>query len=181
MRFPARASLSTHPISTVHPWQIGGRAALSSTGKVSLHIIVTTALTLVFSACAGPFFVAGSLGPDGVEAVKISGIGQNVCVSHPGRFDLEVSGEGQTVRVPKGNAVRMLRISGVRHEIAVSGGTSVQSVWLSGIGSTVHLPKNVRPTVSISGVNGRVLNDVDTAHSQGAAPRTSGEFTCESR
>jgi len=165
MKPPACASSSTRPISA-RPWHTSGRASLPSAGKPPLDIIVATALTFVLPGCADPSFVAGSLGLEGVEAVKISGIGQDVSVSHPGCFDLEVSGEGQTVRVPTGNAVRMLRVSGIRHEIAVSGGTSVQSVWLSGVGSTVHLPKNVHPAVSISGVDGRVLNDVETTRSQ---------------
>ncbi len=99
------------------------------------------------------------VGTPGIDAVKVSGVGQNVSASHPGQFDLWVSGHGNTVQVPAGCSIRRLWVSGAKQEVTVSSGSSVQSIRLSGVGSTIHLPKNVHPMVHNSGVDNRILND----------------------
>ncbi len=110
------------------------------------------------SACADPFAVGAAADAD-VATVKISGSDQDLSVAHPGLFDLDVAGDGHILWIPSGNAIRMMRVSGVHHEIIVSTGASVQSIRLSGVGTTIHLPKNVHPAVSGDGVDGRILHD----------------------
>ena len=130
------------------------------------RLILAAALV---SGCAQRSLVT-SFGADGVATVSVSGAAQIVTISRRGPFDLDVSGDGHTVRVPPGNAVRTLRVSGVNHAIVVSGGTSVQSIEFSGVGTIIHLPTDVHPAVSGSGVDGRVLNDVEYSASQQTKP-----------
>jgi hypothetical protein len=126
----------------------------------SLTWATVAALVALASGCADQSPVSLS-GADDVATVKVSGAGQNLSVSHPGRFDLAVSGDGNTVQVPSGNAIRTLRVSGVNHGISVSSGASVQSIRLSGTGTSIHLPKDIHPAVSGSGVGNRILNNVE--------------------
>lgn len=121
------------------------------------------------SGCAQQSLVTSS-GDDGVATVSVSGSVQTVTISRPGPFDLDVSGDSHTVRVPPGNAVRTLRVSGVNHVIVVSEGASVQSIEFSGVGTTIHLPADAHPAVIGSGVEGRVLNDVEYSASQETKP-----------
>lgn len=122
------------------------------------RFIVTAAVVVSVSGCADELPV-GLLGADGVATVKVSGAGQNLSVSHPGLFDLDVSGDGHTVRIPSGCAIRILWVSGVNHRMTVAAGASVQSIRFSGVGTILHLPKNVHPTVSGSGVGNRIVYD----------------------
>ncbi|QSA97892.1 hypothetical protein [Methylococcus sp. EFPC2] len=128
--------------------------------------VIATVLMVCGSGCAMEPGVAVWPGYDGVATVRVSGVGQHARVAHPGLFDLDVSGAGQTVRVPAGNAIRTLRVSGANHGITVAAGASVQSIRLSGVGSTIHLPKDVHPSVSGSGIDGHIVSDAETADSQ---------------
>lgn len=101
-------------------------------------------------------------GIDDVELIKIDGNGQSVTAFRPGLFDLVVSGDGNTVQVPCGNAIRNLRVSGVNHHIRLLG-VSVQFIQMSGTGTVIHLPADVHASVQGSGVNNRILDDIDDA------------------
>ncbi len=99
-------------------------------------------ILVLLSGCADLSLPVSTTGIDGVDEVKVSGVGQNVSVSHPNQFDLWVSGDGNTLQVP------------------ASSGSSLQSIRLSGVGSTIHLPKNVYPMVHHSGVDNQILNNI---------------------
>lgn len=124
-------------------------------------LLAAAALIALASGCAGRGRLLGGPGAGGVETVQVSGTGQQVLASHSGWFDLQVSGDGNAVRVPASSSVRMLRVTGANHEITVAAGASVQAVRLSGTGTTVHLPKNVHPAVLGNGEGGQILNDVE--------------------
>ncbi len=119
-----------------------------------------------------------SFGADGVVTVSVSGAAQIVTISRPGSFDLDISGDGHTVRIPPGNAVRALRVSGVNHGIIVLGGTSVQTIEFSGIGTTIHLPKNVHPAASGNGAENRILSDAESVASGELSLLDAGEPDC---
>lgn len=124
--------------------------------------IVAAALAASGSGCTEKSLGSASEADD-VATVKISGARRDVSASHTRLFDLYVSGDGNTVRVPSGSAVRTLWVSGVNHRITVAAGASVQSIQLSGVGTSIDLPENVHVAVSSSGVGSRIIKDSDGA------------------
>lgn len=132
---------------------------------MNLHVfiqlfIVASIVTAVPGCAADPSPVVLP-GADGVATIQVSGAGQHLSISHPGPFDLDVSGNGHTLTIPAGNAIRTLRASGVHHDITIAAGATVQSIGLAGIETTIHLPKSTHPAVRGSGIGSRILNDVD--------------------
>ncbi|MDD2770444.1 MAG: hypothetical protein PHT19_17120 [Methylococcus sp.] len=125
-----------------------------------MRFAVTAALGIPVLGCADYSF-HDKTASESVELIKINGNGQNVSVFPPGLFDLDLSGDGNTVHVPCGCSIRNLRISGVNHHVTELPGASVQLIRLSGPGTVIHLPANVHPVVQGSGVNNRIVNDVD--------------------
>ena len=121
---------------------------------------VTAVLTISGLGCTDYSF-RDKIGVNGVELIKIDGNGQSVSAFRPGLFDLVVLGDGNTVQIPCGSAIRNLMVSGVNHHISGLPGASVQFIRLSGTDTVIHLPANVHPSVQGSGVNNRVLNDID--------------------
>jgi hypothetical protein len=121
--------------------------------------LVAAALAAAQSGCAGPS--ADTAGNGAVATVKVSGARQDVSASHPNPFDLYVSGDGNTVRVPSGSAIRTLWVSGVNHRITVFSGASVQSIRLSGVGTSIRLPENIHVVVTGSAADGETVKDSD--------------------
>ncbi|BBA36302.1 hypothetical protein sS8_4372 [Methylocaldum marinum] len=121
---------------------------------------VAAALAAFGSGCTEKS-LGGASGADDVATVKISGARRDVSASHARLFDLYVSGDGNTVRVPSGSAIRTLWVSGVNHRITVAAGASVQSIQLSGVGTSIDLPENVHVAVSSSGVGSRIIKNSD--------------------
>ena len=126
------------------------------------RFVAAATFTISGLGCAGCSF-HDKTGADGVELIKIDGNGQSVSAFRPGLFDLIVSGDANTIQIPCGSAIRNLRVSGVNHHITGLAGASVQLIRLSGTGTVIHLPSDVHPTVQGSGVNNRVLNDIDSS------------------
>lgn len=126
----------------------------------SLAGFVVAALVAAVFGCADKSLVS-TVESDGVAEVTVSGARQDVSASHSTLFDLYVSGEGNTVRIPSGNAVRILWISGANHRISVLSGASVQAIRISGMGTTIDLPASLRVSVSSIGADSRIINDVD--------------------
>jgi len=124
------------------------------------RFVAAATFTISGLGCAGCSF-HDKTGADGVALIKIDGNGQSVSAFRPGLFDLIVSGDANTIQIPCGSAIRNLRVSGVNHHITGLAGASVQLIRLSGTGTVIHLPSDVHPTVQGSGVNNRVLNDID--------------------
>ncbi|MGX2032545.1 hypothetical protein [Methylocaldum gracile] len=124
------------------------------------RFVVTAALAAIASACADKSLV-GTAGNGDIATVNVSGARQDISASHPSLFDLYVSGDGNTVRVPSGSAIRTLWVSGVNHRITVLSGATVQSIQISGVGTSIRLPENIHVAVSSSGVAGRVVDDTD--------------------
>jgi hypothetical protein len=125
-----------------------------------IRFVAAATLTLSGLGCADCSF-HDKTGADGVELIKIDGNGQSVSAFRPGLYDLVVSGDGNTVQAPCESAIRILRVAGVNHNITVLHGSSVQFILLSGTGTVIHLPADVHPSVQSSGVNNRILNDID--------------------
>lgn len=142
-----------------------------------LFLASIIAAAVLASGCAKPF-QAGHPAASGVATVKVSGTAQDLSIARSVPFDLDISGDGHTVRIPRGNAVRSLHVSGVNHGIIVLGGTSVQSVEFSGIGTTIHLPKNVHPAASGNGAENRILNDAESVASGELSLLDAGEPDC---
>lgn len=94
-----------------------------------------------------------------VITVTVFGNGQKVTIARPGLYDLEVSGDGNSVRISSESSVRLMSVSGVNHQIVVSPGALVRSVRVSGVGSTIRLPNNVHPQISNSGDHNRIVVD----------------------
>jgi hypothetical protein len=110
---------------------------------------VIAALTAAVFGCADQSLLY-TIESESVAEITVSGTKQDVAASHPTLFDLYVSGESNTVRVPAGSAVRTLWISGANHRITVLAGASVQSIRVAGMGTTIELPASLHVTIGSS-------------------------------
>lgn len=125
-----------------------------------MRFAATAALGIPVLGCADYSF-QDKTGNEGVELIKINGKGQSVSAFPPGLFDLDLEGDGNSVQIPCGSSIRNLRVSGVNHRVTELPGTSVQFIRLSGTGTVIHLPDDIHPMVEDSGVNNRIINDID--------------------
>jgi serine/threonine protein kinase len=101
---------------------------------------------------------------DRVALVEVSGIRGAVPVSHAGRFDLTVSGVGNTVTVAANQRIRSLDISGPGNVVRVGVGTTIETGTISGPGSTLRVPEGVSYPISCSGPGSSVRSEAPEAH-----------------